>query len=233
MRRFELIEGNKARFWEIERFDDVIVTRSGIIGKAPREREKEFRDDMAAEVAFDQQIHAKRRDGWVETAQASAPLEEIAERAVELRPLDGSAPLHLDGEAMKYLLHRMVEVQMLDRHREPPDLSRWERRACSRAGVDEVPARGGAGWEAWHEAYLDLTSRDRAAPMEEHLVGGFKFREGSHWIISPEECAFIAAEGPNRRPKRRKTTEVQAAWVKAFCDFNERVKDAGYEVVPA
>lgn len=232
MRRFELIEGNKARFWEIERYDDVIVTRSGIIGKKPREREKEFRDDMAAEVAFDQQIHAKRRQGWVEAKEASAPLEPFAERAVELRPLDGSDPERFDGEAMRYLLRRMVDVQMLDRHREPPDLSRWEERACRRARVDEVPAKSDEAWASWHQEFLAMTRRDRAAPMEDHLVGAFKFRQGSHWIVTPEECQFIAAEGPNRPPKRRKTTEEQAAWVERFCAFNERASKQGYEVVP-
>ena len=232
MRRFELIEGNKARFWEIEQYNDIVVTRQGIIGKSAREREKEFPDSMAAEVFFDQQIHAKRRDGWTAVEEASEPLQAIEERAVELRPLDGSSPARFEGEAMKYLVHRMVEVQMLDRHREAPDLSRWKDRACRRADVEAPPSPGQPGYDAWREEYLQLTRRDRAAPMEDHLVGAFKFREGSHWIVTPDECAFIAAEGPNRRPKRKKVSKVQARWVKDFCAFNERAGQAGYEVVP-
>lgn len=233
MRRFELIEGNSARFFEIERHHDLVITRQGIIGRKPKEREKELADDMAAEVEFDRQIHAKRGEGWVEVDEPSDPLQDFDERALELRPLDGSKAMTFSGPAMKYLLRRMVDVLMFDRHREATDLSRWEERATRRSDLDEMPSPGDAAYDAWHQEFLRISHRDRAARMENDLVGAFKFREGSHWIVTPAECAFIASEGANRRPKRKKDTAEQAKWVQDWCAFHERVKDAGYEVVPA
>ena len=50
MRRFEWIEGNQAKFWEIEQYDEVVVTTQGMIGRDGKEKEKSFVDDMAAEV---------------------------------------------------------------------------------------------------------------------------------------------------------------------------------------
>ncbi|MCB9675326.1 MAG: WGR domain-containing protein [Alphaproteobacteria bacterium] len=233
MRRFEKIEGNKAEYWEIDHDGDVVVTRSGIIGKAAREREKSFVDDMAAEVDFDKQIHAKRRDGWVEVAAPSEPLADFDERAVSLRPLDGSKAEAFDGAAMKYLLWRMVEVQLFDRHRTPPDLSRWGYRAWRQLGLDAEPTPASPGYDEWVGRMRELSVRDRAADMESHLVGAFKFRDGSHWIVTPEECVYIAAEAANRKLKRKKDTDEQAAWLERWCAFHARAaKAGGYEVVP-
>ncbi len=233
MRRFELIKGNKARFWEIDHYDEVVWTRTGTIGKKAKEREKLLKDDMAAEVEFDKQIHAKRRKGWVEVDEPSDPLPPFEERALEMRPLDGSEPERFSGEAMAYLLWRMVEVQLFDRHREAPDLSRWDYRAWRSLGLDSQPEEGDPGFEDWVQRRREVSIRDRAPSMEGHEVGAFKFTEGRYWIVTPEECEFIAREAPNRPLKRRKDKEKHKKWVAKWAAFHERAREAGgYEVVP-
>lgn len=233
VRRFEFIEWNKARFWEIEHDYDVVITRQGSIGgRAPKEREKRFLDEAEAEVHFDKQIHLKRRQGWKEVSEPSEALEDFEERALEMRPLDGSEPVVFSGPAMAYLLWRMVEVQMFDRHRVPDDLSRWHGRAARSLGLDGNPSPDHPRYDEWVERYREASTRDRAAPMKDDVVGAFKFREGTHWIVTPEECAYIATEGANRMPKRKKTKADQQEWLDAWTAFHERMKDIGYEVVP-
>ncbi|MEZ4319899.1 MAG: WGR domain-containing protein [Myxococcota bacterium] len=233
MRRFELIEGNRAKYWEVDHYGDVVMTRQADIGKPAKEKEKTFIDDMAAEVEFDQLIHTKRRQGWVEVETPSEPLPEIEERAVECRPLDGSKPETFTGPAMAYLLWRMVEVQLFDRHRAAPDMSRWDYRARRQLGLDEVPEPGHPQYTAWLERRRELSTRDRAPGMENHLVGAFKFRDGVHWIVSAEECGIIANESANRKLKRKKDSDQELAWLKQWSDFHTRAaKAGGYEVVP-
>jgi predicted DNA-binding WGR domain protein len=232
MRRFEWIEKNEAKFWEIGHYDDLVWTRTGKIGSKPKEKQTEHRDDMAAEVDFDKQIHTKRRQGWVEVEEPSDPPAPFEERAMELRPLDGSEPVVFDGPAMKYLLWRMVEVDLFDRHRPADDLSRWEYRACRQLGLDENPAPGSPEHASWRERVVELSARDRAARMKNDLIAAFKWREGSHWIVTPDECVLIAREAANRRPKRRKDKPEQAKWVKAWVDFHNRMQRIGYEAIP-
>lgn len=233
MRRFEWIQGNEAKFWEIAHYDDTVVTRAGKIGgKPPPEKEKECMDDMAAEVEFDKQIHAKRRAGYVEVETPSDPPAPFEERPVELRPLDGSTPEHFSGKAMQYLLWRFVEVLLLDRHRPADDLSRWHYRAARHVDLEESPSPGDPTYDAWRERFIELSAKDRAAPMRDDLIGAFKFREGTHWIVTPEECVIFARESSSRLLKRRKDTEEHTAWLASWTAFHERVKDVGYEVVP-
>lgn len=233
MRRFELIQGNKASFWEIEHYDDVVVTRSGTIGgRPPREREKEYHDDMAAEVDFDKQIHAKRRAGWTEVEEASEPLAPFEERPLSLQPLDGSEAVTFSGPAVAYLLWRMVEVELFDRHRPADDLSRWEGRAARQLGLEGVPTPGAEGYEDWLNRYRELSVRDRTGRMKDHMIGAFKYRQGSHWICGAKEAELIATEAPNRKPKRKKDKKEQAQWVAEWCSFHTRVRKVGYEIVP-
>jgi predicted DNA-binding WGR domain protein len=232
VRRFELVKKNEAKFWEIQRHQDVLVVRTGKLDGKSREKHTEFDDDAGAEVEFDKQIHTKRRQGWSEVEEASPAPAPFEERAVELRPLNRSTPMRFEGPAMKYLLWRMVEVGICDRHRAPQDLSRWEGRAARQLGIEGSPALGSRPWKAWRTRVIELSARDRAAPMQDDMVGCFKFREGSHWIVTPEECVFIGREAAGRKPKRKKETEEHAQWVAAWSAFHEAQKEIGYEVVP-
>ncbi len=232
MRRFELINGNQAKYWEIARDDDVVITRSAAIGRTAKEKEKEFPDDMAAEVEFDKLIHTKRRQGWLEVETPTESVPEFEERAMELRPLDGSEAETFSGPAMKYLLWRMVEVQLFDRHRAPDDLSRWDYRAYRKLGLEGVPESTDPKYGEWVELQRELSTRDRAAKMRDHLIGAFKYRSGSHWIVTPAECSYIAGEGANRRPKRAKEKAEQTQWVAKWCAFHARAMKVGYEAVP-
>lgn len=231
-RRFELIEGNTAKFWEIVRKSELVLTRAGRIGTAGRDKEHPQIDYMAAEVEFDKQIRDKLRQGYVEVEKASTP-QEIPQRGLELWPIDGSEGVEFSAEAMKYLLWRMVEVLIVDRHRAAPDLDRWTARATRKMRLDVEPEPGDDKYDEWADTWLNLTKRDRAVPMNDRLVAGFKFTEGTHWIVTDKECAFIAAEGKNRRPKRHKPKKNQASWISAWVAFHERAaKAGGYEVIP-
>jgi len=232
MRRFEFIQGNQAKYWEIDHYDEIVVTRQGKIGKEAPEKEKSFLHDMEAEVEFDKMIHTKRRQGWVEVDEASEPPAEFEERPLELRPLDGSAPELFTGPAMKYLLWRMVEVQVFERHRTPPDLSRWTYRAWRKLGLDAEPESGSEKYADFVALRRELSTRDRAPKIENHMVGAFKFRVGNYWIVSAKECGFIASEAANRKPKRLKVKPQQLAWLDQWCAFHRRAQDAGgYEIV--
>lgn len=232
MRRFEWIEKNEAKFWEIGHYDDLVWTRTGKLGSKPKEKQVEHHDDMAAEVDFDKQVHTKRRQGWVEVDSPSDPPPKLEERAMELRPLDGSESAIFDGPSMAYLLWRMVDINIFDRHRPAEDLSRWEYRACRQCGLEGNPAPDDEAYAGWHERVIELSKRDRAVKIKNDLIAAFKYRDGSHWIITADECVVIAREAPARKPKRKKDKPEQLVWLKAWCEFHNRMQRIGYEAIP-
>lgn len=233
MRRFEYVEGNNAKFWEIVRKGQVVTTRSGRIGGSGRLKEKSFDDFMAAEVEYDRQIRDMIRKGYAEVEEPSdAPEMKIA-RGVELRPLDGSAPLELAADAIDYLVWRMVDIEIFDRQREAPDLSHWVWRTTRRLRMDEPPTGDSPRFDEWFAAWRELTAHDRSAPMEDHKVGAFKYTFSTHWIVSAEECAFIAGEAHGRKPRRHKPKVSEKAWFAQWVSFHEHcASKEGYEVVP-
>lgn len=233
MRRFEYIEGNHAKFWEIVRKGQVVTTRSGKIGSNGRLKEKSFDDFMAAEVEFDRQIRDMLRKGYVEVEEASDPPEMKIARGVTLRPIDGSAPLELDADAIDYLVWRMVDIEVFDRQREAPDLTHWIWRTTRRLRLDEPPSADSKVFDEWFNTWRELTIHDRAVPMEDHKVGAFKYTISTHWIVSPEECAFIASEAGNRKPRRHKPKVAEKEWFEQWVAFHEHCANGkGYEVIP-
>lgn len=232
MRRFELIEGNKAKFWEIVRNSNVIATRSGNIGVAGKTREKTFEDFMAAEVEFDRLIRERIRKGYAEVDEPTLDAIQHPYRGVLLSPLDGSDPIEFDARAMKYILWRMVEVELFDRFREPPDLTRWRYRAARTLRLPEEPVAGDERYQEWAETWLELTKGVRSVPMLQDKVATFKFTEGLFWIVSAEECRRIAAEAANRSPKRHRPKATEQEVLDAWVSFHQEMVDIGYEITP-
>lgn len=70
MRRFELIEGNSSKFWEVEQADSALDIRWGRIGTAGQSQNKAFADAPKAAAAMDKLIKEKTGKGYKEVAVA-------------------------------------------------------------------------------------------------------------------------------------------------------------------
>lgn len=232
MRRFEYIQGNQAKFWEVSRHNATLTIASGRIGGAPKTRTKQLVDFMAAEQEFDRLIRDKLRRGYVEVEEASEPEAPLADRAIRLRPLDGSEVLELPAAATRYLTWRMVEVGAMDKQVEPPDLERWAYRASRRLRLEDVPDDDHPEFEAFRQLFLELSADDRAQETGQHaVVGSYKHATGSMWIVTARESGWLADAARNRTPRRHKITTNQQQWLTAWTAFHDRCATTGGYVV--
>ncbi|KVU84070.1 WGR and DUF4132 domain-containing protein [Burkholderia ubonensis] len=71
MRRFELIEGNSSKFWEVEQDGSGLNIRWGRIGTAGQSQTKSFADDAKARAALDKLVKEKAGKGYAEVAVAA------------------------------------------------------------------------------------------------------------------------------------------------------------------
>ncbi|MCA8273825.1 DUF4132 domain-containing protein [Burkholderia sp. AU30280] len=71
MRRFELIEGNSSKFWEVEQDGSGLNIRWGRIGTAGQSQTKSFADDAKARAALDKLVKEKTGKGYAEVAVAA------------------------------------------------------------------------------------------------------------------------------------------------------------------
>lgn len=71
MRRFELIEGNSSKFWEVEQEGSGLNIRWGRIGTAGQSQTKSFADDAKARAALDKLVKEKTGKGYAEVAVAA------------------------------------------------------------------------------------------------------------------------------------------------------------------
>lgn len=93
MRRFELIEGNSSKFWEIEQADHELNIRWGRIGTAGQSQTKSFDDATKAGAALTKLVNEKTGKGYQETgvaADASIGRTEAKSKAAPA-PADASA----------------------------------------------------------------------------------------------------------------------------------------------
>lgn len=232
MRRFEYIHANQAKFWEVSRRGATLTVKSGRIGGGAKERTKQLADFMAAEQEFDRLIRDKLRRGYVEVHAATDVSAPIPDRWVRLRPLDGSAPLELKAAATRYVAWRMIEVGVMDKQTKAPDLGRWEQRAARRLRLEEVPAPGAPEYGDFREIFLDLSAADRAAETGQWgIVGAYKLLEGTEWVVTPKEAAWLADATRNRTPRRHKTSTNQEHWLGEWQELHDRLAGkAGYVV---
>ncbi|MBZ5794642.1 DUF4132 domain-containing protein [Burkholderia contaminans] len=70
MRRFELIEGNSSKFWEVEQDGSGLNIRWGRIGTAGQSQTKSFADEAKARAALDKLVKEKTGKGYAEVAVA-------------------------------------------------------------------------------------------------------------------------------------------------------------------
>jgi predicted DNA-binding WGR domain protein len=222
VRRFEFIEGNVAKFWEIGRRGSTLTTSSGRIGGSAKTRTRELADYLAAEQEFDRLIRDHLRRGYVEVQEATEPGEALEDRALLLKRMDGGAELLLPPAATRYLLWRMVEVDAMDRHTPAPDLVRWAERAARRLRLAEVPGSDHPQYDEFVNAFLEFSASDRAAETgRPGVVGAYKLAEGSEWILTFRECGWLAEATRGRQPRRHKISASQEQWVEAWAGFLE------------
>jgi len=234
VRRFELIQGNQAKFWEVARRGATLTVASGKIGGTPQTRTKQLLDYMAAEQEFDRLIRDKLRRGYVEVQAATVPAPPPAERALRLRALHGEGTLELKGPALRYLVWRLVEVGVLDKQIPAPDLERWSYRASRRLVLEEIPSPGDGAYDDYRAMMLELSAHDREAESGQHtVVGAYKLTEGADWVVTPREAGWLADAARNRVPRRHKITAHQQQWLAEWIAFNERAaQQGGYHVEP-
>ncbi len=228
MRRFEYIHGNQAKFWEVVRKGAVLTTASGKIGKVAKKTTKELVDYMAAEQEFDRLIRDHLRRGYVEVEQATTVEEEPDDRHLVLRARQGDDALELKPSATRYIVWRMVEVEIMDRQEAAPDLQRWAYRASRRLRLDEIPDGDHPQFEAFLDMFMELSEGDRAAEcVDPSKVGAYKFTDGSEWIVTAREAGMLAEATTSRLPKRHKITASQEQWLAAWAAFNQRAAGLG------
>lgn len=228
MRRFEYIQGNQAKFWEVSRKGAVLTISSGKIGGSPKTRTKELQDFMAAEQEFDRLIRDKLRRGYNEVEEPTEPEPPMPDRWLRLEATDGDAALEMNAGATRYVVWRMVEIGVMNKQVDPPDLERWAYRASRRLRLEELPSEDDESWEDFRQMFLDLSESDRAAETGEFgVVGAYKLASGSGWIVTAKEASQLAEASRNRSPKRHKITTNQQKWLDEWIEFNEAAAGQG------
>jgi len=227
VRRFEYIHGNQAKFWQVERKGAVLTVASGKIGKSPKTRTKQLADYMAAEQEFDRLIRDHLRRGYVEVAEATAPEAPMPDRTLVLRTRDDELELELGPRATAYIVWRMVEVEVMDKQEEPPDLQRWAYRASRRLRLEEIPSDDHEKYDAFVDMFMELSEPDRAAESKSGQIGAYKLADGSEWIVTAKEASILAEASMARLPKRHKISNAQQGWLDAWTEFNREAADRG------
>lgn len=76
MRRFELVEGKSAKFWQADVSGATFIVEFGRLGTAGQRKEKDFGDEAGARRELEKKINEKLREGYSEVAagaEAAAP----------------------------------------------------------------------------------------------------------------------------------------------------------------
>ena len=233
MRRFELIEKNAAKFWAIAREREVLVTHWGKIGAEGKQKKKICKDFMVAEQEYDRLIRQKIRAGYDEVHQATESVQPLPDRTLELVTLDDEASFLVKPKAFRYMVWRMIEIGLIDRYAKGKDLTRWDRRAARRAGLEEVPEPDHEKYEDWETNWLRLSEGDRTDWPGSLQAAGWKYLEGSHWVVTPEECKLIAEQVGGVTPKRHKASPGQQTWVDEWVAWHKKAAKVGGYIVYA
>jgi predicted DNA-binding WGR domain protein len=228
VRRFEYIRGNQAKFWEVVRKGAVITTASGKIGKSPKKKTKQHADYMAAEQEFDRLIRDHLRRGYLEVEQATDAEPELPERHLVLRTREGGEELEMVPAATRYVVWRMVEVEVMDKQVPPPDLQRWAYRASRRLRLEEIPDPEHEKFEAFVDMFMDLSEPDRAMEHGDGtVIPAYKLVDGSEWIVTAREAAVLAEASTSRKPKRHKVSTNQQTYLDEWAAFNRLAASQG------
>lgn len=227
-RRFEYIQGNQAKYWEVDRRGSTITTWAGKIGGNATPKTKSFDDYMAAEREFDRLIRDKLRRGFVEVEEASVPEAPMPDREVVLQAIDSDLQLHMPPAFTRYIVWYMVEIGVMDKQEQPPDLQRWLYRATRRMAVEEIPDDDDPRADEFWDLYMELSERDRRQESSQHgIVGAYKLAAATDWIVTPKEAATLAEATISRTPRRHKPSGTQQQWLDDWVSFNQAASSAG------
>lgn len=229
LRRFEYIQGNQAKYWEVDRRGSTIWTWAGKIGGTATPKTKSFEDYMAAEREFDRLIRDKLRRGFEEVEQASDPEEPMPDRELGLHAIEREdLQLHLKPAATRYLVWYLVEVGVMDKQEQPPDLQRWLYRATRRMRMEEIPDDDDPRADEFWDLYMELSEPDRRQESTHHgVVGAYKLAAATDWIVTPKEAATLAEATMSRAPRRHKPSGTQGQWLEEWIEFNQAASAAG------
>ncbi|OMG73265.1 WGR and DUF4132 domain-containing protein [Burkholderia ubonensis] len=98
MRRFELIEGNSSKFWEVEQDGSGLNIRWGRIGTAGQSQTKSFADDAKARAALDKLVKEKAGKGYAEvTVAAGASIGATAAKPPAADAAASAQPATVNG----------------------------------------------------------------------------------------------------------------------------------------
>jgi predicted DNA-binding WGR domain protein len=82
VRRFELVEGKSAKFWQADVSETIFVVEFGRLGTAGQRKEKDFGNEAAARKELEKKIAEKLREGYSEvSADAAAAVPKGAKGA--------------------------------------------------------------------------------------------------------------------------------------------------------
>lgn len=228
-RRFEYIQGNQAKYWEVDRRGSTITTWAGKIGGTATPKTKSFDDYMAAEREFDRLIRDKLRRGFTEVEEATEPEAPMPEREVVLRANErDDLQLHMTPACTRYIVWYMVEVGVMDKQEEPPDLRRWLYRATRRMTMEDIPEDEDPRADEFWDLYMELSEPDRQKESTQHgVVGAYKLAALTDWIVTPKEAAILADATVSRTPRRHKPSATQSRWLEAWVEFNQASAGVG------
>ncbi|WP_377266878.1 WGR domain-containing protein [Peterkaempfera sp. SMS 1(5)a] len=101
MRRWELVGGGSAKFWEAAVEDALVTVRYGRIGAEGRSQEKELESAEAALVHFDKLVAEKERKGYLEAGssarQAGSSAPQVGPPAPQQQDVAAAPPLSQRG----------------------------------------------------------------------------------------------------------------------------------------
>ena len=136
--------------------------------------------------------------------------------------------LELEPAATRYVVWRMVEIGVMDKHERPPDLGRWLTRATRRMGVEEVPDDDDPRAEEFWDLYMRLSEKERQLESKQHgVVGAYKLSRGDDWVVTAREAATLAEATIARAPRRHKMSAAQQQLVEDWVAFNQAASSLG------
>ena len=114
MRRFELVEGKSAKFWQADVSGATFIVEYGRLGTAGQRKEKDFGDEGAARKELEKKITEKLREGYSEVrtdGSAAAPKGAKGAQAASAK-LDLPPRIKASGTAPTEVAVRWAATQL-------------------------------------------------------------------------------------------------------------------------
>ena len=85
----------------------------------------------------------------------------------------------------------------------------------------------------WESNWLRLSESDRSDWPGALQAAGWKYLEGSHWVVTPDECNLISEQVGGVTPKRHKASVGQQTWVDEWVAWHKKAAKVGGYIVYA